>query len=254
METHVNHIPIQAFIDTGSTISIISYQQLKRLNLTLEPSSSITIRQANSNTRSIGRVKVLLTIENITHPIHLHVLSHFKYPLLLGLDVGNLFGLHIDVKDKVVTTKGPSFGNCRFQANHLTTGENIRLNEILQKYKQTFSENSVDVGRITIAQHTIHTTPHPPIQLRPYRRPMSEYDEIKRQVEDLKDKGLVRDSNSPWAFPVTLAPKPDGSARLCVDYRRLNALTVDDKMPLPHIQEVLDRLQGAKVLHHSRHC
>ncbi|UYV67856.1 hypothetical protein LAZ67_5002259 [Cordylochernes scorpioides] len=65
-------------------------------------------------------------------------------------------------------------------------------------------------------------------------------------VEDLKKKGLVRDSRRPWAFPVTLVPKADGQKRLCVDYRRLNALTIDDKMPLPNIQEVIDRLQGAK--------
>ncbi|UYV76820.1 K02A2.6-like [Cordylochernes scorpioides] len=66
------------------------------------------------------------------------------------------------------------------------------------------------------------------------------------RVEDLKKKGLVRDSRSPWAFPVTLVPKADGQKRLCVDYRRLNALTIDNKMPLPNIQEVIDRLQGAK--------
>ncbi|UYV75971.1 hypothetical protein LAZ67_13001976 [Cordylochernes scorpioides] len=55
-----------------------------------------------------------------------------------------------------------------------------------------------------------------------------------------------RDSRSPWAFPVTIVPKADGQKRLCVDYRRLNALTIDDKMPLPNIQEVIDRLQEAK--------
>ncbi|UYV67986.1 K02A2.6-like [Cordylochernes scorpioides] len=103
-----------------------------------------------------------------------------------------------------------------------------------------------DLGKIKIAKHNIHTVPRPPIQLRPYRRSASKYDEIKRQVEDLKKKGLVRDSRSPWAFPVTLVPKSDGQKRLCVDYRRLNALTIDDKMPLPNIQEVIDRLQGAK--------
>ncbi|UYV63715.1 K02A2.6-like [Cordylochernes scorpioides] len=72
------------------------------------------------------------------------------------------------------------------------------------------------------------------------------FEDIETWVEDLKKKGLVRDSRSPWAFPVTLVPKADGQKRLCVDYRRLNALTIDDKMPLPNIQEVIDRLQGAK--------
>ncbi|UYV68422.1 hypothetical protein LAZ67_5004284 [Cordylochernes scorpioides] len=212
----------------------------------MEPSSSIYINQANSRTRSFGRVKVNLTISHITHQIDFHILINFMYPLLLGLDVGTLFNLHVDIKNGFVTTKGPSLYNFKFQANHLRPETNQTLDKIIQKDSTIFSENSFDVGKIKIAKHNIHTVPHPPIQLRPYRRSASEYDEIKRQVEDLKKKGLVRDSRSPWAFPVTLVPKADGQKTLCVDYRRLNALTIDDKMPLPNIQEVIDRLQGAK--------
>ncbi|UYV79061.1 Transposase [Cordylochernes scorpioides] len=74
---------------------------------------------ANSRTRSFGRVKVNLTISHITHQIDFHILRNFMYPLLLGLDVGTLFNLHVDMKNGVVTTKGPSLYNCKFQANHL---------------------------------------------------------------------------------------------------------------------------------------
>ncbi|UYV81569.1 hypothetical protein LAZ67_20001557, partial [Cordylochernes scorpioides] len=119
INTLVNSTAIQAFIDTGSTISIMSYSQFKNLNLQMEPSSSIYINQANSRTRSFGRVKVNLTISHITHQIDFHILRNFMYPLLLGLDVGTLFNLHVDIKNGVVTTKGPSLYNCKFQANHL---------------------------------------------------------------------------------------------------------------------------------------
>ncbi|UYV78677.1 hypothetical protein LAZ67_16002346 [Cordylochernes scorpioides] len=119
INTLVNSTPIQAFIDTGSTISIMSYSQFKNLNLQMEPSSSIYINQANSRTRSFGRVKVNLTISHITHEIDFHILRNFIYPLLLGLDVGTLFNLHVDIKNGVVTIKGPSLYTCKFQANHL---------------------------------------------------------------------------------------------------------------------------------------
>ena len=121
-----------------------------------------------------------------------------------------------------------------------------QLNALLAKHHRVFTQANADIGRISGASHTIHTVPHPPIQLRPYRRPQHEYDEIGRQVTELLQKGLIRESSSPWAFPVTLAPKKDGSQRLCIDFRKLNAITIDDKMPLPRIQEVLDRLSGAK--------
>ena len=60
-------------------------------------------------------------------------------------------------------------------------------------------------------------------------------------------KGVVRPSHSPWASPITLVPKPDGSIRFCVDYRKLNAVTVEDSHPLPLIQEIFDSLHGSTI-------
>ena len=88
------------------------------------------------------------------------------------------------------------------------------LNTVLRRHETIFAQTSTSVGKIKNVVHPIHTNPHPPIQRRPYRRPQLEYDEISRQVSDLLEKKLIRPSTSPWAFPVTLAPKKDGSQRL----------------------------------------
>ena len=64
--------------------------------------------------------------------------------------------------------------------------------------------------------------------------------------EMLKD-GIIRPSDSPWASPITLVPKKDGTTRFCVDYRKLNAITKKDSHPLPYIQDVFDQLAGAKI-------
>ncbi|RWS24482.1 putative retrotransposon protein-like protein, partial [Leptotrombidium deliense] len=58
---------------------------------------------------------------------------------------------------------------------------------------------------------------------------------------------IIRPSTSPWAFPVTLAKKKDGSDRFCVDYRKLNAVTIDEHTPLPHIGDLLQRVAKARV-------
>ena len=124
--------------------------------------------------------------------------------------------------------------------------ESTILCKFLEDNQDVFAQNDSDVGRIKIARHTINCTNHPPIQLRPYRRSSTDYDEIRRQVKDLIDKKLIRESSSPWAFPVALVPKKDGgSPRMVIDYRKLNAITIDDKMPVPIISEVFDRLKGA---------
>ena len=59
---------------------------------------------------------------------------------------------------------------------------------------------------------------------------------------------VIEPSKSPWAAPVVLAPKPDGSQRFCVDYRELNKLTIRDSYPLPRMDECIDSLGEAKVL------
>ena len=58
---------------------------------------------------------------------------------------------------------------------------------------------------------------------------------------------MIEESNSPWASPVILVHKPDGSLRFCVDYRKLNAVTRKDIFPLPHIDDFLDQLSGRKI-------
>jgi len=117
---------------------------------------------------------------------------------------------------------------------------------MLDKHKSVFSSHDNDIGRIRVARHSIITRPHQPIYLRPHRRPQHEYDELQNQVDDLIAKGLVRPSTSPYAFPVMGVPKKDGTIRLVIDYRRLNSVTIPDRMPIPRVDDIVDRLHEAK--------
>ncbi|WVZ76367.1 hypothetical protein U9M48_024345 [Paspalum notatum var. saurae] len=71
--------------------------------------------------------------------------------------------------------------------------------------------------------------------------------EVKKQIDELMEKGFIRKSTSPWASPVLLTEKKDGTLRMCVDYRGLNAVTVKNKYPLPRIEDLFDQLKGACV-------
>jgi hypothetical protein len=75
----------------------------------------------------------------------------------------------------------------------------------------------------------------------------AELTDLKAQLETYLGKGFIRPSRSAWAAPVLFARKPDGSLRMCIDYRGLNALTVKDRYPLPRIDELLDTLVGSSV-------
>jgi hypothetical protein len=74
-----------------------------------------------------------------------------------------------------------------------------------------------------------------------------ELEELKRQLVDMLSKGLIRPSASPWGSPVLFVDKRDGTIRLCVDYRKLNEVTIKNKYPLPKIEDLFDQLNGAKV-------
>jgi hypothetical protein len=68
-----------------------------------------------------------------------------------------------------------------------------------------------------------------PISKRPYRMPPAELAELKKQLQELLDKGFIRTSTSPWECPALFVKKKDESLRMCVDYRPLNAVTIKNK-------------------------
>jgi hypothetical protein len=86
-----------------------------------------------------------------------------------------------------------------------------------------------------------------PFNARPYRYSPTHKDEIERQVAVMLAAGIILPSMSPFASPVLLVQKKDGSWRFCIDYRRLNELTIKNVFPMPVFDELLDKLAGAKV-------
>ena len=72
--------------------------------------------------------------------------------------------------------------------------------------------------------------------------------ELRKQLDELLEKGFIWGSTSPWATLVLFAKKADGSHRLCVDYRKLNQMTIKNKYPLPRIDDLFDQLGGSRYI------
>ncbi|GJV05935.1 putative reverse transcriptase domain-containing protein [Tanacetum coccineum] len=86
-----------------------------------------------------------------------------------------------------------------------------------------------------------------PVARAPYRLAPSKMKELLEKLKELSDKGFIRPSSSPWGAPVLFVKKKDGSFRMCIDYRELNILTVNNRYPLPRIDDLFDQLQGLSV-------
>ena len=120
-----------------------------------------------------------------------------------------------------------------------------QLNELFKEYIDVFSQGDEDLGNTPLLKHGIET--HGPPLRQPYRRqnPAVRREEMT-QVQQILSSNVIRPSNSPWASPVVMVRKKDGSLRFCVDFRQLNAAIVKDAHPLPRIDDLLDALHGAK--------
>ena len=118
--------------------------------------------------------------------------------------------------------------------------------DMFYMYLDIMSRGDLDIGRTSYIKHSIETGDAEPIRKHPYRRSFAERKVMKEFVEEMMKHDIVEESDSPWSSPVVLVRKRDGKWRFCVDWRELNKVTKKDSMPLPRIDDTLDRLSGCQ--------
>ncbi|CAG9137900.1 unnamed protein product [Plutella xylostella] len=111
-----------------------------------------------------------------------------------------------------------------------------KLDALLKANKDIFVSNGQPKHEI---EHCIDTKNHSPISVPPYRLSEMKRELVKKEIDQMLQDKVIEPCSSPWAAPVVLVPKKDGSMRVCVDYRRLNAITIPDTYPLPRIDDLL---------------
>ena len=124
--------------------------------------------------------------------------------------------------------------------------ERERLLNFLATYHHMFGLEEGERGETDMVQMKIDTGDSYPKQQAPRIMPFAVREEVTRQLSDMQKNGVISPSKSPWASPVVLVRKRDGTHRFCVDYRALNSVTKSDSFPLPRIDELLDQLGESK--------
>lgn len=95
-----------------------------------------------------------------------------------------------------------------------------------------------------MVDHVIDLTDSSPIKQTPRRIPFQMREEVDKILSEMKEKGVIEESQSPWVSPAVLVKKKDGTLRFCVDYRKLNTVSKKDSYPLSRIDDILDQLSG----------
>eukprot|EP00253_Pinus_taeda_P033996 PITA_33996 len=120
------------------------------------------------------------------------------------------------------------------------------MDKVVEEYEDIFT-SPAGVPLHCQVKHSIDLTPGAPLPNGPiYQRFILENNEIKRQIQELLQKGHIRSSSSPYGSPIVLVQKKDGTWRLCIDYQVLNKIIVHNRYPIPLIDDLLDQLKGAK--------
>jgi hypothetical protein len=141
----------------------------------------------------------------------------------------------------------PNQGYTRSYAFALTESPVERITVVCE-YPDVFTDELPGMPPDRDVEFAIELQPvTAPISKRPYRMPPAELAELKKQLQELLDKGFIRPITSPWGCLALFVKKKDESLRLCVDYHPLNAVTIKNKYPLPRIDVLFDQLVGAKV-------
>ena len=111
--------------------------------------------------------------------------------------------------------------------------------EVLRRYEEIFTENP---GKASVIEHKIDLIDDRPMRCKPYPLPYAKRGEIWEEIKNMMDAGIVRESSSPYASPLVVAMKKDGSNRMIVDYRKLYLVTVADPAPMTSAEDLFEKL------------
>ncbi|UYV79703.1 hypothetical protein LAZ67_18000349 [Cordylochernes scorpioides] len=192
--------------------------------------------------------RAVLWVTNSTHQSQV-IPSDMKIGTMQDLEVGSISNLdacsEIAGKDEVTS---PDVRECLISmiSTDLEETNKNRLLTCLNEFSDIFDFEKKSFPVSGEIKHKIDTSDYPPVRQRPCRVSPAERRVIQSEVEKMMETKIIRPSSSPWASPIILVRKKDGSLRFCVDYRRLKKITKKDVYPLPRIDDALDTLSGSR--------
>ena len=222
---NVNHAPVEMIFDTGSPVSLIPADVFDKhycRDALLPPRSGVQLTTyLHEPIPIIGMFPASVSHDSSTTcEALLYVVE--RGSCILGRDL--ITALRLTLQDNVVM--------------------NIALS-LESEFPQLFRDG---IGLAKGYVHRVKTKPVPPVQHKLRRLPFAIRDKVSAELERLVEADIIEPVDaSEWISPLVVVHKKNGDIRLCVDLRNVNEAIVEDKFPLPHIDELLSEMRGSKV-------
>ena len=216
-----------------------------------------------------GTYQLTITLSDNHEFVHtFFVFEHLADGCILGIDFlhANDFGIEVRTRALSYKYKGepqslalPLNPLCNIQVDvenqiKLPPVEqeiSEKITKLLNANQHLFANKMSELGMATAIKHTIDTGTSAPVNLPLRRTPQKLKMTVRGHIDEMQSHNIIRESASPYAAPVVMTTKKDGDPRFCVDYRKLNQVTVKDRYPLPRIDDTIDALHGAQYFFYA---
>ena len=266
----IGRVYIDALIDTGAEVSAVADNFLALLSAKyaccVEGDRREVYSASNNVMISHGIYKIEFLIlggfsKTVEHDFV--VLHNLRGGMILGLDFIFKHGIIIDGQAKSLTFLsgrihkpivakidiGPIIDErleIKFQLSHLTKDVENEFLKMFEKHRTTFARSMLELGCARRYTYSIKVE-GPPVSSVPYSTTINQRPILQHFIEEMLEHDIIRPSVSPYSAPVVLVKKKSGELRFCVDYRKLNAVTVKYQYPIPNINGIFDNFFGAKI-------
>jgi hypothetical protein len=255
----INSIPASVLFGYGASHSFVTKSFMEKHNIPNYPlKKKLLIRSPGGELRAIHSCpQTKIEIRDISFLVELVILESSGIDVILRIDYLNKYDGVISCARRMVTLTSPQGERIEVNVSMPATAETMvnQLEEkslehirIVYEYPDVFPEELPGMPPDRDIEFSIELLPGTtPISKRAYRMDVKDLIELKKQTEELLEKGFIRPSSSPWGAPVLFVNKKDGSRRMCVDYRSLNEVTIKNKYLLPLIEDLFDQMRGATI-------
>ncbi|MEG0619293.1 MAG: reverse transcriptase domain-containing protein [Bacilli bacterium] len=258
MVIQLNNLKIRALIDTGADTSFLDSKLAEYLKLEMSTENiKISCAVGTTNSKGICKCSIIDIEGDIECDVEFIVVENLNRQMIIGIKALQKLGIKIDTANEEiihgngVISRYTGYRNNIIEVNEMaslkidhkdikTDDKNIK--EIVGRYLNNVNINeSSNLAEHEIELHDKEFT----LTSRPYRRYVENNVFIKNYLDEMKQKKMIAESNSKITSPLVLV-KNKGKIRVCVDYRKLNAATIQKPYPIPHMDELLDSLSEAK--------